>query len=247
MENNAATKIQKIFRGKRVRSAYKRALVPWKRRMFAKTSMRAIQRQEIDTVMGVHYTIALNTGTGWAAGSTFDLCLGVSQSNLQVYLNGSAFTTKSFANASDYAGIYDVYKINKMQVDMMVDANVGTYSTSSQSIPIIYSVIDYDDYNVLGSVDAALAYASVKAHQFGFISKHSRFVQSPAIQLTAETTGGGSQLAVLKKNQWLNTDFPNVQHLGLKLYYDPISSTGSNTIAYITFNVYVYITYKFQK
>jgi len=195
-------------------------------------------------MQAVHYTTSLNTGLGWAAGSSFDFGLSFTQSYMQTWIAGSNFNQHTFANASDYAGIYDQYRIVKVKLDMLVDANVGTYSTSSQSIPVIYSVIDYDDNNVMGSIDAALAYSSYKSHQFGFKSKQSRYLNKPTITINSLNTAGGANYGTLAVSPWLNCDDVTIDHKGFKFWYDPVSSTGNNTIAYITFIGTVFIEYK---
>lgn len=217
-------------------------------------SLSAINRQSVMTVMGAAGNISINNNTGWnAVGST--LSVVCQQDRIQYSISGGAFVTlgAAFVNAVPFATIYDQFRINKMEVTIMYSDNSSAIS-GSLALPIVYGVVDFDDVNTITNASQALQYASCKIMQLGNSSgtdggKQKIVVNKPAVRQSVDTTNiafGTVASGVIAHSPWLNTDVTNVEHNGVKLFIDTVTSSNS-TVGVVTIAVRCFHEYKFSK
>lgn len=161
----------------------------------------------------------------------------------------------NFLNYTDYSNLFDEYRIDEVVFDMKYNANSYPQSTTvaAPGAPIIYMAIDYDDAT-LPTTNTLLQYASCKPIQFGNSSGTNNGTQwykhVPAVNL-ATATISGTQIATIKKHQWINTDQPGVQHFGVKGWYDNpywgVGTAGANIQGYISVTVKIKFSCRITK
>jgi hypothetical protein len=115
---------------------------------------------------------------------------------------------------------------------------------------MIYAVIDYDDGNALASAVNALGYSSCRVIQLGnnqFTGGKSTItLTKPTVQGVVNTTSflNTNVAGRLTPSPWLDTDYTNIEHNSIKLYYEnPIGTTQAN-IGEVTFVIRQYMEYK---
>jgi len=137
-----------------------------------------------------------------------------------------AFVINSVGDVGSLATIFDQYRIAHVSVDFI--PLLATLSTSP-----LYTVIDYDDSNVLTSLAATLEYSTLQISQQG---QQQTRVLSPRVALSAYTgafTGFANQ-----GGQWIDAASPTVQHYGIKWYFPSLA--GASTVP--AYNVVVHLT-----
>jgi len=196
-----------------------------------------------------HFT--LNNTTGFI-GVSQSLNFFVQQDRVVYTLNGGVTTTLMgavFQNASSFAYIYDQYRIDSVRVKIYYSANAEA-PASSPSLPMLYAVMDYDDLFTLASTQAALSYGSCRVMQLGNSSggqNGAQYYYWPKCMASGSVANsiptGSTVIAQAIKSPWLNSADVVVPHLGMKTYYDPVTSSNQ-VIGTVTFVFEVYQSYR---
>lgn len=196
-----------------------------------------------------HFT--LNNTTGFI-GTSQSLNFFVQQDRVQYTLNGGVTTVTMgsiFQNAGSFAYIYDQYRIDRVNVKMYYSANAEA-PAASPSLPLVYAVTDYDDLFSLASAQAALSYGSCKVIQFGNSSggqNGAQFFNWPKCVVSGSVANSiptaTTVIAQAINSPWLNSADIVVPHLGMKTWYDPVTSSNQ-VIGTITFVFEVYQSYR---
>lgn len=121
------------------------------------------------------------------------------------------FNLGSVVNSTEFTNLYDAYMIKAVKFQFIPKFTMAD-QTASVQIPVIHSVLDYDDGVTLTNINDYVQYESYKSTQGNRI--HTRYL-IPAVELGAEQ-GGVLASAVQKKHQWLDCDANLVAHRGIK-------------------------------
>ena len=109
--------------------------------------------------------------------------------------------------------------------------NSSPLTNTAHTLPILYTVIDKDDANSVGSAQVAMAYGDVKITQLG--NQRNDGMQSitlynPATESDVTTsTGTFVSAARGSSNQWLDTDETSPAYNGIKMFVEFPGSTSS--------------------
>jgi hypothetical protein len=218
-------------------------------------NLKSIQLAVVKTVQTVSQNISLYTTTGWGNSTVFSLQWAFTQDKAYYAYGGTAgsgtyFSTSSYQNSAAYAQIYDQYRICKVELDFYWNCNFSNITQPGISLPMIYAVIDYDDGNALASAVNALGYSSCRVIQLGnnqFTGGKSTItLTKPTVQGVVNTTSflNTNVAGRLTPSPWLDTDYTNIEHNSIKLYYEnPIGTTQAN-IGEVTFVICQYMEYK---
>lgn len=121
-------------------------------------------------------------------------------------------------NYTEFTNLFDQYRINGIKIQLIPRGNSSDIGTSSASPPTgqsvgVFSIIDYDDINVLTSFTQAVQYQNLKmtrSHQI-----HSRYFK-PRIANSVYNGAAGVVNAGSVRG-WIDCDNPSVPHMGVKM------------------------------
>ena len=256
---------------KRKRSS-KRSRPKRSKRSILPQSISAVQRQIVSTCVGATAVFPVgSTGFFPPNGSATDLSgngLSMAFSLTGAYASvgsiagglkqDSVLMGTAYSNISQFRGVYDQYRIRKIELDFYYNINSAATSGSVgiPSLPLIYTVIDYDDQGFLVNPSDALSYSSCKVMQLGNSggAKQRIVLSKPTIRVGAGTvaatsTGETNVLSMLKSSPWLSTDAATIEHAGVKLYIDTqnLLAGGAVTSAILNVVVRCYVDFKYSK
>lgn len=121
------------------------------------------------------------------------------------------------AAVTDFTGLYDQYKIRAVKVSIIPRSNdYGSGITAAR----IFSVLDYDDSIIPGSLNEILQYQNVKMTTYGKV--HSRYFK-PSVNFQGGILGTTNNMALPKKNVWIDIASTDVPHFGMKGVITPTS------------------------
>lgn len=157
---------------------------------------------------------------------------------------GGSIALTNNASVTDYQSLFDSYRINKVQIQMVYNSNTQA-QIIGQGLPNIMLVNDYDDSASAG-IATLSQYDSFKVIQMGSGNKSSHFwTLVPKTQTSVLTTSGSSMSLMTRGNPWMDTAVPTVQYYGIKGYVDSQQNiVGPVAIGYVTFYVKVWCQMK---
>jgi len=204
------------------------------------------------------FAMALGAGTGATQGINFyglgavpttptfvnnpRFSFGFTLGAVNNYINGAFIGSAANVNYAEYTQLFDSYRIRKVEITMYYNSNSSSLN-NTPSLPVISMANDYDDVGST-ALESLMQYESYRCVQFGNNSGNGKVVHSlrPKIQASVETTGG-SALAMLSSNQWIDCNNTSVLHCGLKGNYDNMN-IGSASVGFITFYVKYWVEFK---
>jgi len=204
------------------------------------------------------FAMALGAGTGATQGINFyglgavpttptfinnpRFSFGFTLGAVNNYINGAFIGSAANVNYAEYTQLFDSYRIRKVEITMYYNSNSSSLN-NTPSLPVISMANDYDDVGST-ALESLMQYESYRQVQFGNNSSNGRVVHSlrPQIQASVETTGG-SALAMLTKNAWIDCNNTGVLHCGLKGNFDNMN-IGSASVGFITFYVKYWVEFK---
>lgn len=194
------------------------------------------------TSMGC-FTMFSGTGFGYAtstAGVNASVQFVARQDQIMFSIGNGAFTQLGggFSLASNYRTVFDQFRLTHLQLDFYYTANCGSSTNPNTGLPVIYAVVDYDDANQLTTAAQALSYSSCQVIQLGNSSGSNNGRQTihcnrPAVQTSVETTGLTTNVAKLDHSPWLDSDYVDTEHNGVKIYFDPVPYLPSHGTDYV--------------
>lgn len=159
-----------------------------------------------------------------------------------------SFKLSDLPNNTEFTSLYDQYCIKGIKISAVCTfseavnaASGGNNTTAVQGFQRLLSVIDYDDATALGGESVALQYQNCKIT--GPLKQHSRYFK-PAVN--QEINEGLTSAAIgVKKNQWIDCNFPNVPHFGVKFFQNApfVSGAGSANCTWTLYGTY-YVQFK---
>jgi hypothetical protein len=143
----------------------------------------------------------------------------ISGSNAATVAGAYYFTLNLLSNASSFSSLFDMYKVEALQIEIVPRFNAIALTTTSNSP--LRTVIDYDDSTVLASAAAAEQYSScisLEAHE------SCLRVFQPRIAVAAYSGAFTSYKS--EASDWIDVASNTVRHYGIK-WYIPVSPTTS--------------------
>jgi len=146
--------------------------------------------------------------------------------NIVTSVTSDTFTNQFFAlssvpNYTEFTNLYDQYKINAVKVTLIPRGNTAEITASSGASTVfqgqsvgVFSVIDYDDTAVLANINEACQYQNMKMTRA--TQQHSRFLKPRFNLLSVTNQGTGATGASQNTRGWLDCDYINVPHYGVK-------------------------------
>jgi hypothetical protein len=118
---------------------------------------------------------------------------------------------------ANWVAVYDQYRIVAVEVTFIQNNNAGTSNAVQGEI---FSVIDYDDTNNLGSLSDAMAYPNVV-----ICNLNDTVVRSFKPHVAVGLYGGSTFTSYGNRaDQWIDAASPGVPHYGIKWAATPTQS-----------------------
>jgi len=145
---------------------------------------------------------------------------------------------------SDFTNIADRYKITKVDVKVLYNANAiagsAALGTFPSMLPIIHWINDHDDNGVQTAVSLREK-MGLKSRTCG----NGKFVKFSVSPRPSAVVAPGTAFAVPSKPMWINSSYTTVPHYGIKGYFQNLSlQTASSAVSCFTFEVKYHVTLK---
>lgn len=177
--------------------------------------MRATQR-----------VFAINSAGGIDAYPYFDMELTFCPSATRYYIQGASIYADALPNVTEFSSLFDSWRLKKVVVRL--DFPMG-YSNSGYNPGLILPQVVYvPDYNDAGTVSKSdlLQYPQVQVHNFnkdGYTPLMFEFSPRALQEVSSGLVSTG--YSNLSQNTWLRTSNMDVQHYGVKMYFDFFNQT----------------------
>lgn len=179
-------------------------------------------------------TVGFNSGLAYPLNSLitqgingtgkYDMQLTFSLSAMPASVGGNVQNNWAVPNYTEFQNLFDLFRIKWVEVDVIYNVNSTSANLPTLSLPYMYSAVTGDDSNTT-NLEAIRQFDSCKIHQLGNGPIKIRFKPKPSNLVFNGVTSGYSPT-----NNWLDTNYPDVPHYGLKLCFDPIFNTGGAAI-----------------
>lgn len=150
---------------------------------------------------------------------------------------GTAFSLASVPNSTSYTGLFDQYRINKIELKFIQSYGNSPTVPGSVSQPVIYIVTDFDDAAAPASINAIIERNNHRILSLSGSQSVQKHTLVPRVSSFDINTAAGSVASSVKARPWLNCSFPTVAHNGVKYAIDNLLTNAQ---------VSVYITYYFE-
>lgn len=146
----------------------------------------------------------------------------ITTSTVSDKLGGETFKLTDLPSYTEFTNLFDKFRICAVKYEIVPnwtssDINpIGTY----QSVPNIFTVLDYNDITTPGSLSELLQYKNLKRTRGHLI--HKRYIK-PAV-LAANYEGAVTTAYTSVWKRWLDTTDSGTLHYGLKYCIDQTST-----------------------
>jgi hypothetical protein len=141
---------------------------------------------------------------------------------------GDYVTLSNLSDYTDLASLFDQYRIDRVEYQFIYSQTMSPAAIPGANLapmPILYTVIDYDDASALSTTDQYLHYRSCK------VSRLDKIVTLSLVPKLANGVYNGSFGGYGSCRQFVDSASPTVQWYGVKYCIDPqVYGTGSNKI-----------------
>lgn len=140
------------------------------------------------------------------------------------YLNGQNFLLNGVPNASEFANLYDLYRINKIVMKFYLDIDPSAQTANTAYYPKLFTVVDHDDSNVPASLNELREHANCKLRVLS-PTRPVSVVWTPSVLAIMFRTAVASTYSP-KYKQWIDMANQDVPHYGLKFGIDNLTNTN---------------------
>jgi len=134
---------------------------------------------------------------------------------------GYYFRLNQLPNYAEFTALFDAYRINKVVMRFIPQynqINTNTNVGAPVTVPLMYTVIDYDDVtSPTGGVDLQ-QYASCKT-----MAGNKPFTMVIVPKTATPVYRNNVASAYLQNNprQWIDCTYPDVEHYGVRFFMNP--------------------------
>lgn len=182
--------------------------------------------------------ISYSSSTGFFGGGN-NLQISFSAGSNTININGVGIYGPSLPNSSEFAAIFDQWRIKSVTVRLDWNYNSVGPSESATSPPLFYFVTDYDD-SADAAVSALLQYPGVRTHSFltnGYTPIVYTFVPRPLKDIAGSgvLTSYGPDMSM----PFIRTAELSTPHYGMKIATTPLGATSAAVIGYLLVTAFV--------
>jgi len=154
---------------------------------------------------------------------------------------GLSFSLNNTNNVSNFAAIFDQYRIDAIQVSINPGWTDNNLTTVTDYYPRLYTVIDYDDSSSPTSLAQLTAYDSciITPPGRGVERTFRPKIQAGIVNVVGGTTQGGLALA----SPWLDMAITSVPHFGIKLAIEA-GTVGQTRLQVFVVDAVIYYSFR---
>lgn len=182
----------------------------------ANKKTRMVARKPIKTLGNTVYRFRRNAGLFNLTGAA----------GFAPYLNLFTFSLGNLPNASEFAAIFEQYRISHIQLKFYLQTTPEAQAAGSAFIPRLWWYTDHDDATAPTSLDQMRERTDIKCRS---LTPYKPIVINvkPAVLMEGQRVFGSTdEVLVPKWKQWLSTATTTTQHLGLKFAIDNFTNTN---------------------
>lgn len=144
-------------------------------------------------------------------------------------LGALEFKFDDIPNKTEFTNLFDQYRINGILVRFIPNFTGSDInpSTTAQSVPNIWTIIDHDDAATPANLNEMMQYPNCKMTRGQNVHKRY-FRPSCLVDVAGITTG-------VKFKQWLNMANTNIPHYGLKYHVDQTQAEIGTWRVFVTY------------
>lgn len=143
---------------------------------------------------------------------------------------GNYFTFSTVPNSAQYTALFDQYMITKIQVKFIMNYVNSPTTPGAVCQPNIYIVTDHDDASPPTTIGSVLERENSRILSFAGSKNVYTHTFCPAVQLAQ--LGPSLAASGAKFNQWCDSSYANVQHMGIKYCVDGLLTNATITPYY---------------
>lgn len=187
--------------------------------------------------LGAKYAVPSN---GWNIGTPSGYGATLTSANgTKAFSAGYIVQFANIINSTEFQSLFDRYRIRGCKVQI-IPMNNSARTYSSDSLGTCTIVRDYDDANLVSLENEVLEKEGSRTYR---LSKPVSIYFKPRLtQGLMDNTGAIVPVGIKAgSNQWINMSNMNINHYGLKLYFNDVNvpaSTGVSTIFKIRTKLY---------
>lgn len=209
-------------------------------------SLRLVGNNSVIIKRCIQQTSGYTPSQGWVTGGVgaFDITIAPTLANCNFYVGGTIIHQPSVPNVSELTSLYDHYRIKRVICEMYY--NINTTPTAGIGLPLIHVANDSNSASSFSRSDIE-QYPGKWTAQLGNNQRKIRWSFKPKVRLDVLTSTGVTSTSAYNTSGWLDTSSTNVEHLGTKIYIDPVGNTTPTEQGKITIICYYEIELKCVK
>lgn len=167
-----------------------------------------------------------NAAIGIDGFANFDMQLTFAPSATRYYIAGTSIYADSLPNVTEFSSLYDSWRISK--ITLRLDLPMGLQNSGLSPGSVIPQLMYAPDYNDAGSAlkSALLQYPQVAVHNFNKDGYTPLMFEITPVALQEVSSGiVSTAYGALPHGTWLRTSQFDVQHYGVKMFFDNYGTT----------------------
>lgn len=193
----------------------------------------------------IQQTLTLNQSTGWAGGGN-DVCISFSLTQATFFVNGAAAFGPSLPNVTEFTGLFDQYRIKKVNIRLIFSNNESGVNAPSTVLPVVHCYNDYND-TTTKALATVQEYPEMKTFQLG-TNRDIRWSCVPHCRADVLTNSGAlSSSAMNVTSPWIDTSSANIEHLGARFFFNNLGRNTAVDIGSVLILVDYFMEFKFVK
>jgi len=205
---------------------------------------RSINEREHHFLRNTTWTASINQNLGWNSSGRNDLCFTFLLDGVSVWLGGGFNTNTGLSGSSEFSALFDQYKIAGIKIEAFYSHNNST-GVASNSLPMLHITNDYNDSTTPFSNGDISQYSSCRTVQFNTTGhENNGSIKHFCKPKLASLVYAGVTSGYTEKVAYVDCQYTNVPHYGVKILYDNMATTGDLTIGTIVFRFQYHIVCK---
>lgn len=150
---------------------------------------------------------------------------------------GTGFTLSSVPNSASYTGLFDQYRLTKIQVKFIQSFVNVVAAPNSVGQPVMYIVSDMDDATPPTSISQIIEREGARILNFSGAKSVHTHTLTPYVASADLDSSLVLRSSSVRKSPWLNCSYNNISHFGLKYAFDNLPLNAQ---------INLYVTYYFE-
>jgi hypothetical protein len=161
----------------------------------------------------------------------------LTQTTLTPLLGALSFKLNLLDNYTEFTALFDMYKIDYIEVKFIPQFNMQTITTNSTITPNLYTVLDYDDATAPASISELRQFSTFREDRFDYVV--TRAIQ-PRMAVAAYS---GAFTSYANTRSWVDCNSPGIEWYGVK-YGASAGASGQTNLQTWSYVVSYYISFK---